>query len=401
MNLKLFETPYKPSDVNYDESRLTALENHFNRMMNEKKITSANFCLSRYGKVFARGAIGNKINSDDSLGEIKPDTPSRICSISKIICSSAIFKLMEDGYLRGNQPVSEILTEMKAAPYDKITIAHLLSHTSGLYPDDNCFDDAYRLSPFDAIFAYFEGKFPNDKSFVESCMHASLRRKPGVEWAYCTAGFILLGEVIARVTGMPSDKYLEDNFFKPLGMKDTGSVSWYDGKEETKKIRENILERANYYSSWTKKVFLEMGNLDLSKPHMPPTGHGIYSTPDDLVKFGNMLLNKGTSFDGVRCLGESKVAKMIESYTDSSIKEYCWGAGGIHRDYALGPDLRRNADNMYSKGSFYHEGAGACELLIDPAKQMVAAWFVPFVGDAWYPDPLYNTSNVMWSGLKG
>ena len=63
MNLKLFETPYKPSDVNYDESRLAALENHFNRMMNEKKITSANFCLSRYGKVFARGAIGNKINS--------------------------------------------------------------------------------------------------------------------------------------------------------------------------------------------------------------------------------------------------------------------------------------------------------------------------------------------------
>jgi hypothetical protein len=73
-------------------------------------------------------------------------------------------------------------------------------------------------------------------------------------------------------------------------------------------------------------------------------------------------MNQG-SLDGVRVLGRRAVARMVENYTLPEIRDYAWGAGGVHRDYALGPDKRRTADSLYSASAFFHEGAGACCLL--------------------------------------
>lgn len=46
-----------------------------------------------------------------------------------------------------------------------------------------------------------------------------------------------------------------------------------------------------------------------------------------------------------------------------------------------------------------HEGAGSCSLVIDPAEQLAAAWFVPFRPGEWYAEGLWNVSNIIWSGL--
>ncbi|MFD1908194.1 hypothetical protein ACFSQ7_35670 [Paenibacillus rhizoplanae] len=47
----------------------------------------------------------------------------------------------------------------------------------------------------------------------------------------------------------------------------------------------------------------------------------------------------------------------------------------------------------------FHEGAGACCMVIDPVEQLTAVWFVPFTDDNWYAEALFNVTNVIWSGL--
>ena len=58
-----------------------------------------------------------------------------------------------------------------------------------------------------------------------------------------------------------------------------------------------------------------------------------------------------------------------------------------------------NGNVHFSKGSFFHEGAGACCILIDPVEKMVASWFIPWAKEGWFPEALFNASAVMWSGL--
>lgn len=91
---------------------------------------------------------------------------------------------------------------------------------------------------------------------------------------------------------------------------------------------------------------------------------------------------------------------MTALHTTPDIKDYCWGAEGVFRPYALGPDLRHNLSSLYSEGTFFHEGAGGCCLLIDPVEKLVAAWFVPFVDDVWCAHALFNAAAIMWSGLE-
>ena len=64
------------------------------------------------------------------------------------------------------------------------------------------------------------------------------------------------------------------------------------------------------------------------------------------------------------------------------------------------PDMRYNLTTFILKGSYFHEGAGACALIIDPYEKLVASWFVPFKNDAWYAHGIYNVSAIIWSGLK-
>jgi len=65
----------------------------------------------------------------------------------------------------------------------------------------------------------------------------------------------------------------------------------------------------------------------------------------------------------------------------------------------VGFDMKMTPGLTYSPGTFFHEGAGACNLTIDPKEELVAAWIVPFKNNEWYPCQLFNVTNIIWSGL--
>jgi len=381
-----YETPYSPADVDYDEGRLDILHRHFQKMIDAKELVLANYCLSRDGKIFANAAIGKLSYKEDDDRELKPDTIQWIASITKLFCAVAIFKLAEDGMLRLDQTVGEFIEEFKNPPFNKINIAHLLSHTSGMYPDVGAFENKYFKSPW-----YFIENMKEGENWIEAALSAGLYKEPGQEWTYCSFGYVILGEIITRVSGVFAEDYIMENIVKPLGLKDTGFVPT---KEQI--MRMNI---PNEYREKRIKFMLSGEKKESKWDKIPSTGGGMFSTAWDLNIFGTMLLNNGT-YEGIRILGRKAVEKMTSFHLTGDIKDYCWNAGGVPRLYGLGPDMRYNLATFYTKGSYFHEGAGACCLLIDPYERLVASWFVPFRDYAWYPHALFNVAAIIWSGLK-
>lgn len=381
-----FKTPFTPDNVGYDGERLKVLNGHFLKMVEEKELQGAAYCLSRDGKIFAHSALGRLSYKENDEILLQPDTINGISSLTKLFTAVAIFKLVEDGKMRLDQAVGDFIDEFKAEPFNAINVAHLLSHTSGMHPDDGCFGYKYFISPWDYI------KHRQDVNWIEAALSAGIRKKPGEEWAYCSFGYVILGEIISRVSGVFANDYIMENIVMPCEMNDTAFDLTVEHAKRFLISSERREKRINSFLAGEKED-------DGVWAKIPSTAGGLHSTVLDINKFGIMLLNNGT-YNGKRILGRKAVEKMTALYTTPDIKDYCWGAGGVTRLYGLGPDLRNNLASLYSKGTYFHEGAGGCCLIVDPVEKLVAAWFIPFCNDVWCAHALYNASAIMWSGLK-
>jgi CubicO group peptidase (beta-lactamase class C family) len=384
-----YETKYSPEEVGYEPARIDAVNNYFSDLIEQKKIISANYCMARDGKMFVDAAIGRLSYREEDTREVLPDTIQRIASITKLFTAVSIWQLVENGKLRVDQKVGDIIEEFATAPFNEITIAHLLSHTSGIQADSGCFENKYFTSQWEFI------EKDRSDTWIAAALKSGMRKKPGEEWAYSSFGFIILGEVVSRVSGIRAEKYIIENIVKPCGMKDT----YFDIKKKEIVERLNIPHerREKFVKEFLEGSYRENEEGSIWK-QIPSTAGSMYSTARDLCRFGTML-GKGGYIDGIRVLGRKAIEKMSTLYTGPEIKDYCWNAGGVYREHGLGPDMRRNDANLYTKGTFFHEGAGACCLLIDPIEKLVAAWFVPLENEVWCTEPLYNVGAVMWSGL--
>src|ERR1044071_594990 len=139
-----------------------------------------------------------------------PNTRFRLGSVTKQFTAASILLLEERGKLSTADPVKTYIPDAPAA-WDKITIFHLLTHTSGI-PNFTSFPDYAKLEPFPATAAELVARF-RDKP---------LEFQPGERWNYSNSGYVLLGYLIEKVSGEPYEKFVRDNIFTPLGMADSG-----------------------------------------------------------------------------------------------------------------------------------------------------------------------------------
>ncbi|CAH1204573.1 Putative D-alanyl-D-alanine carboxypeptidase [Paenibacillus auburnensis] len=389
-------TDCSPAEVGYDASRIGVLNAHFEKLIEDNKLQAASYCASRYGKTFMHGAIGPLSYREDRPEPLLPTTVHNIASITKAVTSVAVAKLVEDGIFRFNTPVGDILEPFKVAPFDKIDIYSLLTHTSGMFPD--CAESLvpYHKSYWQVIDEFFEKYTPEDgePDWIKAALSCGLNKQPGEEWQYCSFGFCLLGEVIKKVTGITAEQYIEEQILKPLGMKDT---AW----ELTPELARRAIIRNERHEKRLNDIVdgkqPEYSQAEKLWDTVSRTGGGLISTPADLLRFANMLLGMGT-LEGTRIIGRKAVEK-ITTRTLYGIPDHCWGANERDRSYGIGLDMRRGPAYLYSETTYFHEGAGACCMVIDPTEQLAAVWFVPFTGDNWYAEGLYNVTNIIWSGL--
>jgi len=199
-----------------------------------------------------------------------PATKFRLGSITKQFTAASILLLQDRGKLNVQDPVKKYMADAPAA-WDKITIYHLLTHTSGI-PSFTSFPEYAKWEPFAATPAEEVAWF-RDKP---------LEFAPGEKWNYSNSGYVLLGYLIEKIAGESYEKFVRENIFAPLGMQDSG----YDSNSAV------IARRAAGY---------EPGNDGLKNAgfvHMtiPFAAGSLYSTTEDLLKweqglFGGKLLS--------------------------------------------------------------------------------------------------------------
>ena len=331
----------------------------------KKKLPGAVVLVGRKGRTVWLKAYGDRAVEPERQ-RMTVDTIFDLASLTKVVATAtSIMILVERGRLRLSDPVSLHIPELKGEGRERITIEQLLTHTSGYAPD---FDLRERWTGYDEA--------------IKRLIKEPLRNPPGTRFTYSDIGYIALGEVVARVSGMPLNEFALMNIFGPLKMNET---RFRPGPGVTTLIAPTEKRRGqlSYLGDAPGDIGSE-GDIWLRGQVHDPTsyrmngvaGHaGLFSTANDLAIYCQMILNGGT-YHGVRILSPMTVAEMTRPRVISS--------GGATR--GLGWDINSsfstNRGDLFPLGSFGHTGFTGTSLWIDPASEM----FVVFLSNRVHPD---------------
>ena len=222
-----------------------------------------------------------------------PNTPTtrfRLGSLTKQFTAASILLLEERGKLKIDDPVKKYMPDAPAA-WDKITIFHVLTHTSGI-PNFTGFPD------YDSR----ETQAMTPEKLVEWFRDKPLEFEPGTKWNYSNSGYVLLGYLIEKISGQSYSDFLQQNIFTPLGMKDSG----YDSNSAI------IAHRAAGYAPG------KSGPVNAGFVHMsiPFSAGALYSTTGDLLRWEQGLF-------GGKVLKAESLAKMTTPFK----QDYAFGLG--------------------------------------------------------------------------
>jgi CubicO group peptidase (beta-lactamase class C family) len=251
-----------------------------------------------------------------------PDTKFRLGSVTKQFTATCIMLLEERGKLKVEDPVKKYLPNAPAA-WDGITIFNLLTHTSG-------------IPNFTEFPAYLktESVPVTPEQLVARFRDKPLDFAPGTSWKYSNSGYALLGYLIERISGMSYARFVRDNIFVPLGMKNSG----YDSSAQ------KIPEHATGYVP-TPEGPLIARYIDMTVPY---AAGALYSTTEDLLRweqglYGGKLL-KPASLQKMTTPFKNHYAFGLHVETDSRGGKVISHNGGIegfnaHVDYVITDNL--------------------------------------------------------------
>jgi CubicO group peptidase (beta-lactamase class C family) len=198
------------------------------------------------------------------------DTVFNIGSMTKMFTAVSIAQLAERGRLRFDDVVSRFLPEYPRQVGDRVTIHHLLTHTSGM--------GSFWNSSFDAARASLRSVSDYLRLFADD----PLSFEPGARFGYSNAGYVVLGAIIERVSGMSYDDYVSEHLFQPAGMIDTGAWD----------LDVDVPNRAVGYvrdsAGDIKEHPAPRTNVLVAPAKGSPAG-GSYSTVFDLLRFSQAL----------------------------------------------------------------------------------------------------------------
>lgn len=185
------------------------LDNHFHKLIGQRKIRSASYCIARNGVIVSCHAMGDMDLGDGGKREINIDTIFEIQSITKWITAAAILILQERRELSLQDQAGHYMYELNQPPFSEITILHLLTHTSGLVPLEGTFPDR------DLDWQSYVDESDVAGSWIPAALKLGLSHRPGSRWEYSMMGFCLLGEVIARITGERAEDFIRREILLP------------------------------------------------------------------------------------------------------------------------------------------------------------------------------------------
>ena len=320
----------EPASVGLDAQRLQRIDAIVAEGLAEKKMPGCVVCVGRHGKIALLKAYGQKQLQPSEL-PMTTDTVFDMASITKpMATATSIMLLIERGQLRLNDKVTSFLPEFAANDKESITIHDLLIHHSGLLADNAIAD--YDQGPAEAIKRICELKLLNPI---------------GTKFVYSDVNFILLGEIIQRVSGKSVHEFARENIFAPLGMSATGYLP-------SDALRARTAPTEQRDGHWMQGEVHDPRAFKLGGV----AGHaGLFSSAEDVAIYAQMMLGRG-EYGGVRVLSPQTVARMIRGDRVSS------GVRGLGWDKRTG--FSTNRGELLSDAAFGHGGFTGTVLWIDP-----------------------------------
>ncbi len=353
----------RPAGISLE--KLGLIDAEVEREITQKRLPGAVVLIGRNGNVVWRKAYGARA-VEPAREAMTADTIFDVASLTKVVATAtSIMILVERGKVRLSDPLSNYIPEIKGEGRERITIELLLTHRSGYAPD---FDLRERWT------SYEEG--------INRLIREPLRSPPGARFVYSDIGFIALGEVVRRVSGVSLGEFARRNIFFPLGMRDTG-FSPVPGLRPRIAPTEKRRGQMNYLGDTGENAGADADKWLRGEVHDPTSyrmnreaGHaGLFSTANDLALYAQMILNNG-AHRGRRILSPLSVAEMTRPRL---VNDNGWTRG-------LGWDINTsfsvNRGELFPLGSFGHTGFTGTSIWIDPASRM----FVIFLSNRVHPD---------------
>jgi hypothetical protein len=296
----------------------------------EKKIPGAVLVVGHGGKVIYRKAYGNRALVP-AAEPMTLDTVFDVASLTKVAATTpSIMKLFEQGKIRMADKVTAYLPEFQDGKSD-ITIQQLMTHFSGLRPDVD-------LVP----------TWSGYQTGIEKALHDKPANPPGAKFVYSDINFILLGEIVRRLSGESLAQFAHENVYAPLHMENTQfqpPAALQPRIAPTERQKDGTVLRGVVHDPTARY----MGGI---------AGHaGLFSTADDLAKYCQMLLDQGAGI-----FTPATVAMFTGPATPAPIRR---GLG-----WDVDSPYSGNRGKVFPAGKSYgHTGFTGTSIWIDPGSQ--------------------------------
>lgn len=388
-----------PEAVGFSSERLARIRPVMQDYVDRRGFASISTLLARRGRIVHYEQVG--MQDRERQTPLRPDTIFRIYSMTKPITCVALMTLYEEGRFQLFDPVAKFLPAFGklrvlagTSPLDRhevdlirpMTIRDLLTHTAGLtynFLEDSLVAALYREA------GLMRDAERSLEAEIGELARLPLAYQPGTKWHYSLANDVL-AHLVEVLSGQPLQHFFHERVFVPLGMTDTG-FSVPPGKQERIATMYGHPDIATHtfgeiFQAWTNG-FNERINVDATYPvanthSFARGGHGLFSTPQDYLRFAQMLLNRG-ELDGVRILGPKIVDLMHMNHVPPALLPY--EIGGIPSNgygFGLGSRVLLNvAESMVpgSVGEYGWSGAAKTYYWVDPQEDLIGILMSQFM----------------------
>ncbi|MFB5083530.1 serine hydrolase domain-containing protein [Symbiobacterium thermophilum] len=333
--------PAGPAAAGFDPDRLEAAIRLLEQEIAAERLPGAVVVIARDGAVAAHRALGWAA----VYPRRRPMTPGTLfdlASLTKVMATlPAVLRLMEMGEIRLDDPLHLFFPEYQGDGRQEIRIRHLLTHTSGL--------PAGSLS--------LREPAASREERIARIAQVPLEAPPGSRIIYSDLGFILLGELVARLSARPLERFVREQVHGPLGLEETGYLP--EGERAASAAATEFREHLGRYQCGEvhDQTATALGGV---------SGHaGLFGTAPEVAAYGQMWLDGGR---GV--LSPAAVAAATRDQTPHIQGPEHRGLGWIvaHEGAAF-----LSCGDLFSVGSFGHTGFTGTSLWVDPHRRLVVA----------------------------
>ncbi|HVR69869.1 MAG TPA: glycoside hydrolase family 3 N-terminal domain-containing protein, partial [Vicinamibacteria bacterium] len=325
----------RPEEVGFREGGLAALDGVIDRALAAGAFPGGVVAVGRDGALAELRPFG-RFTYDPGAPAVKADTVYDLASLTKVVVTTTVAMiLVDEGRLDLARPVSAFIPSFRGGDKDKVTVEHLLTHSSGV----DWWAPLYK-------------EIAGQPEYVRSIVAMDLKHAPGAKALYSDLGLILLGEILQRVAGEPLDTFARKRILEPLGMKDT---LYRPGQGLRPRIApaEIVAERGGLVHGVVHdENAMALGGV---APHA-----GLFGTAPDLARFAQMMLDGGV-FEHQRIVSRATVEQFTGAIrVPGSSRAYGWEK----------PTAENSAGARLSPSAFGHTGFTGTSMWIDPARRL-------------------------------